>query len=579
MKQQRHHRSLVHLLMTAAVFLIIISIIMLVRAFNQYNALSLERQDSQMENMVLATDAMMGSDLSNFRAELCYVIERRGFLNAENTWHETGNPAELLTRMQENLVTGNPMIHNMLAIQGDEIVLASDSSPVYYFPDGVEGTLQPCFTGDGAMYLALIENGQHARYAILLSMDDWYAVLAQAYANENTRLMLLGSQKRILLHTWQEQQRADIMDDLTESNCDIQAVRYMLENHASMQQLTVSYALSYPGDDYVHEMRMTALPVEAGSNGYFVVGLTSDYDEIILPMQATAWKLMLSGALLVSGAALMMLMIVHLGRQNRYRDRELERLILRNAETQKLLDTTTELAHHQRLETIGTLTSSIAHEFNNLLTPIMGYSILTLEKLPEECGDLADNITEIYEASRKAKDIISRLNALSRKHEAAALQRLSLSSIMRKALQVAAPAQPPKVTTHLADETSTCFISGNETQLSQLMLNLILNAYHAMETTGGALTLTLCTEEDCAVVQVQDEGIGIPPEAISSIFDPFFTTKESGRGTGLGLAIVQQVAENHHGTITVESAPGQGSIFTLRLPLASDENAADAAIS
>ena len=92
-----------------------------------------------------------------------------------------------------------------------------------------------------------------------------------------------------------------------------------------------------------------------------------------------------------------------------------------------------------------------------------------------------------------------------------------------------------------------------------------------MEKTGGTLTLTLSAEADQAVIQVQDEGIGIPEALLPRIFEPFFTTKEAGIGTGLGLAIVQQVAESHHGMITVESTPGQGSIFTLRLPLAKAE--------
>ena len=115
-------------------------------------------------------------------------------------------------------------------------------------------------------------------------------------------------------------------------------------------------------------------------------------------------------------------------------------------------------------------------------------------------------------------------------------------------------------------------MSGNETQLAQLMLNLILNAFHAMERTGGALTLTLRAEGNEAVMLVQDEGTGIPQEIIPHIFDPFFTTKESGRGTGLGLPIVLQVVQSHHGHITVESTVDHGTTFTLRLPMTNIDN-------
>ena len=96
-------------------------------------------------------------------------------------------------------------------------------------------------------------------------------------------------------------------------------------------------------------------------------------------------------------------------------DRKVAGLEEKNRRIEELNAKTRELAHHQRLETIGTMTSSIAHEFNNLLTPIMGYSMMTLEELPQDDG-LYDNVLEIYNASLKAKDIISRLSELSRKN-------------------------------------------------------------------------------------------------------------------------------------------------------------------
>ena len=566
MKPVKQNRWFFYLPLTAAVLLIEISVFMLIHTFNHYNNLSLQRQDSQLEGLAKAADAGMASYLESFRDELRYIIGRRGFVTAEKQWHETGNSADLISRMQENLITGNPLIHNLLAVLGEDIFLSSADEQNYYFPDGMDGALRPCFSSDGTMYLALFEESQYARFAALLSMKDLYTELTRTYSSDDIHLMLLGSQNRILLHTWQGQHCVNIIDDLSSANCDIQAFEYLAQSYGTAQRLTASYSITYPGENDTHEMRMTVLPLTECTNGYFIVGLTSDYDEILQPMQLTAWRLIISGALMVSGVLLMILTAVMLVRQNRHRDRELEQLLRRNEETQKLLDMTTELAHHQRLETIGTLTASIAHEFNNLLTPIMGYSILTLEGLPEEHSDLADNVAEIYEASRKAKDIISRLNSLSRRNAEENFLPLSLNTLVRKALSVAAPALPPNVTAHVINEAGELHVSGSETQLSQLLLNLILNAYQAMEQSGGTLTLTLQAQDGQALVLVQDTGMGIPEEALSLIFDPFYTTKESGRGTGLGLAIVRQVAESHHGDITVSSTPGQGALFTLSLP-------------
>ncbi len=565
MQQARNNRGAFYLLMTAAVLLIVISVWLLARTFRDYNDISLRQQDTQLESMAKAADAGMASYLDDFRDELRYIIGRRGFVNAEKHWHETGDTEDLLGRMQENLLTGNPLIGDLVLVHEDEIGLSANGNTEYYFPDGMEGALQPCFGTDGTMYLAVFEDGNYARFAVLLHMKEWYADLSMTYANDSIRLMLLGRQQRILLHTWQGQHCVSVVDDLTSGNSDIQAAEYLMQSQKDARKLMVSYPLTYPGDDSVHEMRMTVLPLDECTNGYFSVSLTSDYDAIIVPMQAAAWWMLVSGALLVSGVLLMILTAVLLVRQNRSRDRALEQLLRRNEETQKLLDMTTELAHHQRLETIGTLTASIAHEFNNLLTPIMGYSILTLEGLPEEYSDLADNVAEIYEASRKAKAIISRLNSLSRRNAEESFRPLDLPTLVSKALSVAAPAMPPNVTPNVKNEAGELWVSGSETQLSQLLLNLILNAYQAMETTGGTLTLTLREQDGQAMVLVEDTGTGIPTDVIGRIFDPFYTTKESGRGTGLGLAIVRQVAESHHGEISVASTQGEGTVFTLRL--------------
>ncbi len=196
----------------------------------------------------------------------------------------------------------------------------------------------------------------------------------------------------------------------------------------------------------------------------------------------------------------------------------------------------------------------------------MGYAILTLEGLPEDCDELADNVTEIYEASRKAKTIISRMSDLSRKNVELTFRTISLSMLVEKALQVASPAQPANVVTLVQSSDHDCRLEGNETQISQLLLNLILNAYHAMEQRGGRLTLCVSQEAGEAVLRVSDTGVGIPQESLSRIFEPFYTTKESGRGTGLGLAIVHQVVESHHGRISVKSEVGAGTEFTLYFP-------------
>lgn len=254
-----------------------------------------------------------------------------------------------------------------------------------------------------------------------------------------------------------------------------------------------------------------------------------------------------------------------LSSENRKASKELRQLNERQKRLEEINRQTQQLAHHQRLETIGTLTSSISHEFNNLLTPIMSYSLMTLEKLPPSEEELADNLIEIFNASEKAKEIISRLSDLSRKNSPNTFRTVSLDSLVQKALTVATPAKPKGVEVRLNLNCWDQRIRANEIQITQMLLNLILNAFHAMEDTG-ILEIDTTYNNHFVILQVTDTGCGIPAELHRKIFEPFFTTKDSEKGTGLGLAIVAQVVEDHAGTIQVSSQPGKGTAFTVSIP-------------
>lgn len=239
------------------------------------------------------------------------------------------------------------------------------------------------------------------------------------------------------------------------------------------------------------------------------------------------------------------------------RDRELMKQL--NEQTQ-------ELAHHQRLQTIGTLTSGIAHEFNNLLTPIMGYSLMALEKISPEETEIYDGILEIYESSQKAKEIVSRLSDLSRKNPDTSYTQVSVDEVIRKTLDLAATVKPKPIEVRLNLNCWDQRIQANETQLMQMFLNLILNGFQAMGEKEGQLSINTTFDENMVQIRIADTGCGISEETLSHIFDPFFSTKEMGKGTGLGLAIVAQIVETHQGQIKVETVVEQGTAFLISLP-------------
>lgn len=285
--------------------------------------------------------------------------------------------------------------------------------------------------------------------------------------------------------------------------------------------------------------------------------------QLLASMRAAALNMMAFSGMVVAGISILLILFLRMIRRTARIQKETEAMMELNRQTQAL-------AHHQRLETIGMMTSSIAHEFNNLLTPIMGYSMMALEKLPSEEEELYDEILEIYNASRKAKNIISRLSDLSRKNTGATFHPVSIDDIIHKTLDVANPAKPPKVQIKLDLNCWDQRLQANEIQLNQLFLNLVLNGFHAMGDDPGILTLATGFDETHIHIRVADTGCGISEDALPKIFEPFFTTKEMGRGTGLGLAIAAQVVEDHHGTITVQSKTGEGTCFKVSLPRLAD---------
>ena len=306
----------------------------------------------------------------------------------------------------------------------------------------------------------------------------------------------------------------------------------------------------------------------AKSFGHFEELMThhENHQQLLETVRLTAVSAMVAGSMAVLGIAVLVICFLHLIRRTARSQREAEILRQKNEAMEELNQKTRQLARTQRLETIGALTSSIAHEFNNLLTPIMGYSLMALEKLPAEEEELYDNILEIYNASKKAKEIISRLNDMTRKNSDNAFRQVAPDELIQKTLSVANPAKPDNVEVILDLNCWEQRIRANEIQLSQLLLNLILNGFQAMEASGGILTVSTSFDEGNIQLVVADTGCGIPKDLQNKIFEPFFTTKEAGKGTGLGLAIAAQVVEDHKGKIRVESDAGKGTTFTVRLP-------------
>lgn len=233
-------------------------------------------------------------------------------------------------------------------------------------------------------------------------------------------------------------------------------------------------------------------------------------------------------------------------------------------ETKKLNEL---LIQTQRMDLLGQMAGGLAHDFKNLLAVISGYGKLIGEISSEDkIKEFAHNIML---ANERAYNLTKNLLMFSR-GESVKSQQFVLNEVFEevKKLLPALLGRTIRFTMELPEERF--IVSGDPGKIHQCLLNLCVNARDAIaDKCGGRLTVRLArdTNPDWATIEVEDNGPGIRPDIITRIFDPFFTTKKKGDGTGLGLSVVYGIVKSHNGDISVDSRPGDGTTFTMRLPL------------
>lgn len=235
------------------------------------------------------------------------------------------------------------------------------------------------------------------------------------------------------------------------------------------------------------------------------------------------------------------------------------------------------LLQGQKLQAIGTLAGGIAHDFNNILYAIIGYVEMTREDVSED-SLMHKNLGKVLEGCKRGQDLVARILMFSRRQQQD-FRPVGIKETIEGVLGLLRPTIPASVTIQF-QATSGGLILGNQTQLHQVIVNLINNAVDAMEG-EGQVTIHLeeiaptdkilrqfikLTEGTYCKITVSDTGHGMDPHTMERIFEPFYTTKEVGKGTGLGLSTVHSIIKEHKGEILVESQLGHGTVFTLLLP-------------
>jgi PAS domain S-box-containing protein len=237
-----------------------------------------------------------------------------------------------------------------------------------------------------------------------------------------------------------------------------------------------------------------------------------------------------------------------------------------------------QLRQAQKLETIGQLVGSVAHDLNNILTAILGFSELAISDLPSD-HSLQGHLGEIQQAGNRAANLTTRLLAFGRK-QLLQPRVLDVNEVVRNAVPMLRRLIFEHVELAVSLSPDMTAVTIDPTQLEQILVNLAVNARDAMPH-GGTLTIQTAsgfldgTEEErhlpvlpgeYAMLIVSDTGMGIDASTRARIFEPFFTTKQPGKGTGLGLSTVYGIVRENGGGIAVRSAPGRGTTFTIYLP-------------
>jgi len=250
----------------------------------------------------------------------------------------------------------------------------------------------------------------------------------------------------------------------------------------------------------------------------------------------------------------------------------------------------TQLRYAQKTECLGTLAGGITHDFNNILTPIMGFTELALEEVPKD-SVIRNYLQQVLSSTNRALDLVKQILTFLRRSQEE-LTPLKTQIIFSEVVKLMKATLPATIEIKADIDPNCGLVMAEPAQIHQILMNLCANAYHAMREKGGLLNINLtqividatappdlCKKQDGSDLEpgvyqslkVSDTGYGITSDVMEKIFDPYFTTKSREEGTGLGLSILYGIVKSYGGDIRIDSTPGKGSTFTVYLPVTDKE--------
>lgn len=575
----------VYLFGTMAAMLIIFSCLVF-STWNEYKEAIIDNQKKQM----LLTTQSMGENLKAFiegyQADLnslCAIEDEKYEKTGRKDWEV----------LEEYVTYHNRFVYDIILEDGNGKLLKSIHGygvTETYSVTEIDGnaSFRQCKLENGEMYLILkkLLPGGNSISVVINEKNYYQSLVSNIRLGTNGYVVIKDSDGIILAHPQKSQWGINVISGRQEMfpDKDLTSLEHMIEKQnrgESGVSEYYSYWWLYPSVPEVK--KISAYSPAIIGNSFLVVSAVIDYSDIYIPVATGFFKLGLVFFGIVAAVLVLGFYIGDLRVQKRKDREEIAYLWELNKILEDLHQSEETIAHQQRLQVMGTMTGGIAHEFNNLLTPIMGYAELLMLDLPES-SESYDNASEIYEASAKAKEIIQQISSLSRKNMETAFKNINAAKALHRSIKMVSSVCPAHV--HLSEEialTDECFL-GNETQMNQVILNICVNAIHAIGHREGNIIIAgskVKSEELKEYrlssvpeewnyylrIDIKDDGEGMSEEVMDQIFDPFFTTKKNGNGTGLGLSLVEQIIHSHKGYVFAESSLGKGSVFRIFLPV------------
>ena len=443
-------------------------------------------------------------------------------------------------------------------------------------------------------YLVLKEPVGEQTVCLVVDSEAIYRQLvSDIHVGTNGYIVVKTAANRIVMHPERVQWGIDILAGrrrlYRQNDLDMNSLEDLLEMQLTQSSGIMDYYSYWWTDPTLPRVRkISAFRKLTVGSSFWTVSAVVDYDDLYQPVADSFRKLGLMFCIIALILVLLTAFVLRLKQKNDQKSARIRSLQEVNKALEELHRSEEFLQHGQRLQLMGTLTGGIAHEFNNFLTPITGYADLIMADA-DPSSEIYDNALEISEAAEKARDVVKQISAMSRKNVETIYDAVPVDNLLAQTRKLVETNCPRTVELDLTTDLNGEQILGNRTQLQQVLLNICINAIHAIGKQPGKLSihadtvprqeLTRCFPDEklpkvwpeYVRIQITDTGSGMDKETLQHIFEPFFTTKKTGEGTGLGLALAEQIISTHRGYIRAESTLGKGSTFFLYLPVLEQE--------